>query len=271
MKSILYIKGFTLIELLIVIAVVGALAAGVVIAIDPIGKINLANLAKAETFSASIYNNLAFNLVGEWTFDGNVNDISGYGNNATGGTVCSTFASDRRNRTNRACSFNGTSNYINIGTNSSLNFNNQVTVEGWFYYYTAAVDKNIYGAYSSDGERLVNLRSNAFDVRPSGSTYCETNWAPVSANRWHHLAGIYDGNKVRAYADGVPIGTPSNCSGSLGASLANWIGADPFSGGRWYMPGLIDDVRIYNQALLSFQVEQLYAQGLAKHQLIKTN
>ncbi len=41
-------KGFTLIELLIVIAILGILAAGVLVAIDPVDKINAANDSKAQ-------------------------------------------------------------------------------------------------------------------------------------------------------------------------------------------------------------------------------
>lgn len=41
-------KGFTLIELLIVIAILGILAAGILVAIDPIDKINQANDAKVQ-------------------------------------------------------------------------------------------------------------------------------------------------------------------------------------------------------------------------------
>ncbi|MBI2613170.1 MAG: type II secretion system protein [Candidatus Levybacteria bacterium] len=41
-------KGFTLIELLIVIAILGVLAAGILVAIDPIDKINQANDAKVQ-------------------------------------------------------------------------------------------------------------------------------------------------------------------------------------------------------------------------------
>lgn len=42
-------KGFTLIELLIVIAILGVLAAGVLVAIDPVDKINAANDAKVQS------------------------------------------------------------------------------------------------------------------------------------------------------------------------------------------------------------------------------
>jgi prepilin-type N-terminal cleavage/methylation domain-containing protein len=48
MKRI-YQKGFTLIELLIVIAILGILAAGVLVAIDPVDKINAANDAKVQS------------------------------------------------------------------------------------------------------------------------------------------------------------------------------------------------------------------------------
>ncbi len=41
-------KGFTLIELLIVIAILGVLAAGILVAIDPIDKINQANDSKVQ-------------------------------------------------------------------------------------------------------------------------------------------------------------------------------------------------------------------------------
>jgi len=41
-------KGFTLIELLVVVAVIGVLAAGILVAIDPVDKINQANDAKVQ-------------------------------------------------------------------------------------------------------------------------------------------------------------------------------------------------------------------------------
>jgi len=49
-------KAFTLIELLVVIAVLGILATGVLIAIDPVDKLNAANDSKSQTDIASIAN-----------------------------------------------------------------------------------------------------------------------------------------------------------------------------------------------------------------------
>lgn len=47
-------KGFTLIELLIVIAILGVLAAGVLVAIDPVDKIAQANDAKVQNDISAI-------------------------------------------------------------------------------------------------------------------------------------------------------------------------------------------------------------------------
>ncbi len=49
-------KGFTLIELLIVIAVLGVLAAGILIAIDPVDRINSANDSRVQKDVASMAN-----------------------------------------------------------------------------------------------------------------------------------------------------------------------------------------------------------------------
>lgn len=47
-KTASFSKGFTLIELLIVISIIGILAAGILVAVDPVDKINQGNDAKVQ-------------------------------------------------------------------------------------------------------------------------------------------------------------------------------------------------------------------------------
>lgn len=80
-------KGFTLIELLIVIAILGILSVAIVTALNVVGNLNKATLAKAKTFSASVENALSINQVGKWSFEEGsgitAKDTSGYENNGT--------------------------------------------------------------------------------------------------------------------------------------------------------------------------------------------
>lgn len=98
--------------------------------------------------------------------------------------------------------------------------------------------------------------------------------AYVSANRselfdgnWHHIV-VTDDTVVRLYIDGVEK-TLGNRFGNPGNSLFDYwaydsfkIGAEYYSGtSQTHFNGLIDDVRIYNRALSSFEIQQLYSYG----------
>ena len=69
-------------------------------------------------------------MVAYYPFNGNANDASGNGNNGTvNGAILS---NDRFGNTNSAYSFNGTTDIINCGHNSSLLLNNSLTISTWF-------------------------------------------------------------------------------------------------------------------------------------------
>jgi hypothetical protein len=74
-------------------------------------------------------------LVGWWKLDGvnGATDLSGNGNSgsAQGGVVIRT-AVDHKGNANGATSFNGSSNYVDVGNNGDLNFTSQdFTISAW--------------------------------------------------------------------------------------------------------------------------------------------
>jgi hypothetical protein len=84
--------------------------------------------------------------------------------------------------------------------------------------------------------------------------------------------GVYDLKEVdknkrgKIYINGVldrEDSSPSSVSNSTTYNLR--IGSN--NGSDHFFDGVIDDVRIYKSALLSYQIKQLYAQGLIKHLL----
>ncbi|OGH24430.1 MAG: hypothetical protein A3B47_01770 [Candidatus Levybacteria bacterium RIFCSPLOWO2_01_FULL_39_24] len=278
--------GFTLIELLIVIAVLGILAAGVIAAINPVAKINSANLAKAETFAASVQNSLAINLVGEWTFDeeiqGSAKDTSGYGNNGTvNGPI---LDADRRGRANRAYSFDGVDDYVQIADSNALDATNEITVEAWFYtkrdfgatgrYHILTKELSTANYILRNDERTNDEGGPGLAFTASfnnGGNYYGVGKVIPTTNEWHHVVGVFDTKKrgMELWLDGKLV---QNRTDVLGLTMDSnnalvGIGSYPYGPSNRSFNGFIDDVRIYKQAFSLSQIQQLYAQGLKEHRL----
>jgi prepilin-type N-terminal cleavage/methylation domain-containing protein len=272
-------KGFTLIELLIVIVVVAVLGTAVVVAINPIAKINSANRAKVETFGASLQNNLSINLVGEWTFDdGTARDTSGYGNN--GAVTGATLTADRRGQANKAYDFNGATSNILVADSNSLDITGAITLEAWVNNVNtgAALDGGIVWKSTAIYGGAVNLTyelgfldgSLYFQIGNGANTESVSYpWAEGSSS-WHHIAATWDGTTsvtaMKIYVNGV---SKSIADSNTVASIR--VTADPVKiGGATANPayaffkGSLDDVRIYNQTFSLSQIQQLYARGLVR-------
>jgi len=94
-----------------------------------------------------------------------------------------------------------------------------------------------------------------------GTPHQTSSPAVVNDNHWHNCTSVLDGQGTASmYVDGA-LSSQSTYNASLNyLSQPFWrIGADQFGGQMWNVfNGLIDDVRIYNVAFSSNQVQQLY-------------
>lgn len=82
--------------------------------------------------------------------------------------------------------------------------------------------------------------------------------ADLKDERWHHVAGTYDGRRVCLYIDGA-LSNSRRVSGNIATNDSIVvIGDNPEWGYNWNWNGLIDDVRIYSYALSPEEVEMLY-------------
>jgi hypothetical protein len=100
----------------------------------------------------------------------------------------------------------------------------------------------------------------AFYVSDGNKTYVESPTIAASRiwdNQWHHVAGTYDGKKVRLYVDGeqqgngtpttlaIGYGLPTNNNLFIGSYATNCVAK---------FGGDIDDVRIWNRALNAAEI-----------------
>ena len=78
----------------------------------------------------------------------------------------------------------------------------------------------------------------------------------VNYGQWVHVAGVYDGSTVRIYVNGVQQGSTPFTGSLMSYTQPLYIGAhgQPAE----FAKGVIDEVRIYSQALSPAQVQGLF-------------
>jgi hypothetical protein len=198
-------------------------------------------------------------ILGEYTPDANTvlllhmnetsgstaTDASSFGNSGavTGASIASGRFGNARN-------FDGTSQYITIPANTSLN-QSTYTLEAWIkipFVSTFEQDIICKGPASDYELRLSNSKVTAI-LTNSNLSYPCLGKTVVTANAWHHVAATCDVSlgKLRVYLDGVkeketdlPF-MPSVKDGQL------VIGA-LYNANSLFFSGLIDEVRISNKA-----------------------
>ena len=197
-------------------------------------------------------------LAGYYPFCGNANDQSG--NNLNGTVVGATLTTDRFGAANSAYLFDGSSNYIALGSNFDL-----LPRSISFWFNTSLIDVTNRFVYCSDNNMLVNGLTN-FGVMINNnsdswwSTVSTVNqFSPVTQNAWHHAVVVVDSNFTYKYIDGQLIFTDpvtSFLASSFGVNYAV-IGASRYTTNGFFK-GIIDDVIIYDRALASNEVALLY-------------
>jgi alpha-L-arabinofuranosidase len=89
----------------------------------------------------------------------------------------------------------------------------------------------------------------------------QLNGPVLAANTWTHIAVTLSGTTGTLFVNGIAVATNTNMTlhpSSLGSTNHNYLGRSQFTGDPTYQ-GLIDDFRIYNQALSSAAVLALAA------------
>jgi hypothetical protein len=215
-------------------------------------------------------------LVGYWPLDEGTGTIAydWSGNNATGswnGTASGTSGYYSPGKIGSwAGAFNGGNDYIITNSSSSLN-SSAITVLLWIY----PTSNSQYGTAiaRSNGEcpanetlafkwRIAVQNLEFWRIADSSCGDHTINTSIMPINQWSQIALTYDGLLMKAYINGilnasvVTSFTPKMLTSTSSLS----IGANEPSAVENF-PGLIDDVRVYNRALLASEIAAMYAGG----------
>lgn len=162
--------------------------------------------------------------------------------------------------------FDGSDDYVNCGSNSSLSLNS-MTISAWIRastdstnYRGIIMDESVGG--SPWNYRLYLNISNGFviyDINGGGSGAVTSNFG-VNNNQWYYLCGTRSavGGTMSLYINGVLNNTSTD--GSTRTTLGNsvWIGRSPYLNGSYPFIGNISQVSIYNRALTAAEISQNY-------------
>jgi len=267
-------KGFTLIELLVVISIISLLSSIVLSSVS--SARDKARIAAGKQFDSHNFSGFAADALGIWNFEETsgttIADKSQYLNNLTllnGPTFVS--GGIRGN----AYNFDGTNDYAIssilpstipgvTGTDWTLSVwinPSQVKDQIFFSLYTPF-------AYYI---RLINDRFYYYWRTSSGydGDY-ETASGGRKANEWYHVALTHSNSMTITvlYVNGKEAGRKTGSSGSI---LGHTVNLGRAGSGAYYYAGIIDEVRIYSNALIASNIRQLYAEGLPRHTLAEAD
>ncbi len=225
-------------------------------------------------------------LVGLWSFNGvdltdRVYDRSGQGNDGYFVNI-STSTAKVSGKVGQALNFDGTNDFVNAFSGTSLDDLSALTYAAWIKPRSAGNGRGTIVA-KSDTASVIGLTYIYFDnvTATNGISFLRdttgvTDIGYTSANNaaplgeWTHVAVSWDGtvgnaNNVRIYINGVEstYQITDAGSGSLESDASNnfTIGARTNTGGERYFDGFMDEVRVYNRVLTASEVKQLYNIG----------
>jgi hypothetical protein len=222
-------------------------------------------------------------LVAFYPFNSNANDQSGYGNHCS--VNGATLTIDRFGNSNSAYKFDGVNDYLDCGNPNSLKITGPITISAWIEVDGYSTDnQGIVAKYDGPlNQRSYNLHINnqlracgtdvlnaaGFIVSTDGEavagcsshqTYLSGTTA-LSTTKWTHVVGVFNpNNSMDIYIDGIlNAHTNTDIISDIYDSTAKLIIGCQYSlEAKNLFKGTIDDVRIYNRALTSSEIIELY-------------
>jgi len=178
---------------------------------------------------------------------------------------------------NEALSFDGT-NYVQVDHSTSMDVSGSYTFEAWVYLdddmdYRGIFRRGTMGTEASEIEIYIWPGPSASPPRDRrlvvihnrGGAVGWKYFTPFPLDQWVHLAVTWDGTTLKAYYDSIeqnPVGGTLMVNNPATSGKPSFIGQGYFMawmfGGTPFMVGLIDEVRLWDQALTPVQVAASY-------------
>jgi hypothetical protein len=176
-----------------------------------------------------------------------------------------------------ALSFDGADDYVEVPDSEALDSPDELTISSWIYLHdkwfhnvivakSTAYDNGYYFVVNGAYAHSTGLEGGVLVVNV-GEAEDYLRGPPISAGKWYHVACTFDAEAERLYVNGAKVRdraapvssiTPSGSNLRIGKSTTMyWNEFDDLH----YFEGIIDDVRIYDRALSTEEINKTYQLG----------
>lgn len=220
-------------------------------------------------------------LVGLWHFDETSGTTATDSSGTNDGTLTNMNTPDcwDSGMFGNALSFDGSDDYVQVADNLSLDITTAITIEAWINPTTLGILGTLDRYRYIVSKRLENVANYGFRLNGerlefyykglTGWQVWQSDLDVISLGLWQHVAVAFtfSSGSVALYVNGVPVNGSWTFGSGFEAVMANdyplRIGA-LYEGKLLPFDGMIDEVRIWNIALLSEDIYKLPAISVEK-------
>jgi len=206
--------------------------------------------------------------VASYSFSGNANDLSGMNNHGT--VNGADLTTNRFGDLNSAYYFNGTSDNIRVPVSASLNFTDAITVSFWMNPAELYSSRESYPISHGNWEnrwKVSIIEGNDKRIRWTVKTTAGIkdldSKVKAAINTWYHVVALYDGSNFEIFVNGALDNHTSFSGTIMTTNIDLMIGQTVPNVSQYNFKGVIDDVRIYDYALSTEEIAQLYGETSA--------
>lgn len=164
--------------------------------------------------------------------------------------------------------FNGFDSYVTITNNAAFQTTAALSVTGWIratsFGSGTDVDLILRKGDANPNNWQLSIANRRIEMCLDGNdgSAFQGN-TTLNTGQWYHVAGTWDGSRVRLYLNGVLDNTPATKAAPIGTDTRPvYLGGR--SGSTDVTNGVLDDVRFYNRALTAAEVAALATGGKPK-------
>jgi len=199
-----------------------------------------------------------------WTIEDHAGSNDGTSSGMTQANLVQSDLSFTSGYSPYALSFDGANDYISIPNSTDFDLGSSFTISGWFNVtsYVSNMGYISFDGSSTRGWFLFHQSTNLALYDGTSVRTLSLNLQPT--NQWNSYIITYDGTDLIFYLNGQQNSTQAVSSNLQTNGNGGQIGNQQFATGRFYN-GSISNASIWNTALTSAQVSEIYSEGIPQN------